>query len=70
VTKLEEFSRILDMREQIKEMWYFQLILSSIVTPRYFTWSFCSGEETVPSLFGKFMFLGVFNFAWAGLIHI
>ena len=41
------------IREEKKEMWYFLLILSSIMTPRYLTWSFCAREEMVPSLVGK-----------------
>ena len=38
-------------------MWYFLLILSSIMTPRYLTWSFCSREEIVRSLVGKIMIM-------------
>ena len=38
-------------------MWYFLLILSSIMTPRYLTWSFGSREEIVRSLVGKIMIM-------------
>ena len=46
---------------------YFQ---SSVMTPRYLTWSFCSREEMVLSLVGKIMFNGVFHFLWADLINM
>ena len=59
MTKLEENSRISKYTRRKKKKCGTScfIILSSIMTPRYLTWSFCSREEIVRSLVGKIMIM-------------